>query len=263
MENQVSDMGVLICDKTRRFVASNSIPWLHGLCQQAIVGKRCTEVFERPLCRVCPFMAGSDSSEADGEDRVIACKDGQSRVFRHLPPIVVRSCSTGDTQVDARTDMVIHILKPDTEVQPSGNVPESESVGEKGGYGRLIGCHPKMQAVYRVIRQVALISVPVLICGETGTGKELVAREIHERSSRASSPLVAINCAAIPGSLMENELFGHERGAYTGATTPQKGCFERADVGTLLLDEIGDLPLEMQAKLLRVLDEGVVNRLLA
>jgi hydrogenase-4 transcriptional activator len=115
----------------------------------------------------------------------------------------------------------------------------------------------------RVIERVALVArsdVPVLILGETGTGKELVAREIHQRSARAEGPFLRVNCGAIPSELVDSELFGHEKGAFTGATTRRRGWFERADGGTLLLDEIGELPLAAQVRFLRVLQEGTFER---
>jgi transcriptional regulator with PAS, ATPase and Fis domain len=118
-----------------------------------------------------------------------------------------------------------------------------------------------MQQVFSLIRQVAPTSAPVLICGESGTGKELVAREIHKCSPRSDGPFVAINAAALPETLVESELFGHEKGAFTGAMERSAGCFEQAHGGTLLLDEIGEMPLSMQPKLLRVIEDLRVRRL--
>ena len=125
----------------------------------------------------------------------------------------------------------------------------------------LVGRSPLMEEVFTLIRQVARRSVSVLISGESGTGKEMVARQIHALSPQAEQPFIAINCAAIPDSLIESELFGYEKGAFTGANQRRKGYFEQANGGMLFLDEIGDMPLTMQARLLRVLEERKVRRL--
>ena len=125
-----------------------------------------------------------------------------------------------------------------------------------GRFGRLYGSSTVMQDVYRMIEKVAPTEATVFITGESGCGKELVARTIHERSPRARGGFVAINCGAIPQNLIEAELFGHERGAFTGANRQHRGCFERAEGGTLFLDEITEMPIEMQVRLLRVLETG-------
>jgi DNA-binding NtrC family response regulator len=131
-----------------------------------------------------------------------------------------------------------------------------------GMYGeRLIGRSPGMQAVFDLINRVARTDSTVLIMGETGTGKELVAQTIHYKSNRADHPLIALNCAALNPNLIESEMFGHEKGAFTGALSARRGRFEEADGGTLFLDEIGETSLEFQAKLLRVLQEGEFERL--
>jgi DNA-binding NtrC family response regulator len=132
---------------------------------------------------------------------------------------------------------------------------------ESGRLGDLVGGSKPMQDVMRIIEMSAPSSASVLITGETGSGKEIVARTIHKLSPRAGGPFVAINCSAIPESLMESEIFGHERGAFTGAAERRIGCFELADGGTLLLDEIGEMPAPTQAKLLRVLEDRKVRRL--
>jgi two-component system response regulator HydG len=130
----------------------------------------------------------------------------------------------------------------------------------KERFGELIGNSPKMLEVYRLIEGVATATSTVLILGESGTGKELVARAIHQRGARANKPFVPVNCAAIPKELVESELFGHVRGAFTGAQNARAGLFETAHTGTIFLDEIGDLPLAAQVKLLRTLQEGEVKR---
>ena len=128
-------------------------------------------------------------------------------------------------------------------------------------YGELVGSSDSIRKINTLIEQVAPSSASVLITGESGTGKELVARTIHNMSPRREKPFVAINCSAIPETLMESELFGYEKGAFTGAASRRQGCFELADSGTLLLDEIGEMPPLLQAKLLRVIEERAVRRL--
>ena len=130
-----------------------------------------------------------------------------------------------------------------------------------GVLGELVGSSKKMQEVFRLVEMVAPSTASVLITGESGTGKELLARTIHSLSSRRSKPFVAINCAAIPETLIESEIFGHEKGAFTGALERRTGCFELAEGGTLLLDEIGEMPIATQAKLLRVLEDRKLRRL--
>jgi len=132
---------------------------------------------------------------------------------------------------------------------------------DRGAFGELVGNSDSIRKIYTLIEQVAPSSASVLITGESGTGKELVARTIHKMSPRRERPFVAINCSAIPESLMESELFGHEKGSFTGAASRRQGCFELADTGTLLLDEIGEMPPLLQAKLLRVIEERAVRRL--
>ncbi len=131
----------------------------------------------------------------------------------------------------------------------------------KGSLGEMVGNSPRIQEIYSLLQQAAPSKACVLISGESGTGKELVARTVHALSPRRQGPFVAINCAALPETLIESELFGHEKGSFTGATERRAGCFEIAQHGTLLLDEIGEMPMGTQAKLLRILEDSKVRRL--
>lgn len=136
-----------------------------------------------------------------------------------------------------------------------------ETVTEKISFEKLIGVSPSMKVIFDKIEAIANTDVPVLIQGESGTGKELVANAIHNLSSRREREYVKINCAAIPENLFESEIFGHEKGAFTGASDMRKGKFEMANGGTIFFDEIGDMPLGLQAKLLRVIEENILYRL--
>lgn len=153
----------------------------------------------------------------------------------------------------------------DRAVQQSNLVDETEllhrQLSYQGVLGELVGDSPAMKEIFSLIRQVAPTTASVFVTGESGTGKELVARAIHRLSSRSGGAFIAVNCAALPESLIESELFGHEKGAFTGAVERRAGCFERAQNGTLLLDEIGEMPIGTQAKLLRVIEESKVRRL--
>jgi formate hydrogenlyase transcriptional activator len=157
-----------------------------------------------------------------------------------------------------RAEEEVHRLKERLEAE---NVYLREEVSEAHRQWEIIGKSEEIKKVLQQVEQVAGTDMTVLILGETGTGKELVARAVHERSVRSERPLVKVNCSALPGELIESELFGHEKGAFTGATGRQVGRFELADGGTIFLDEVGDLPLKLQAKLLRVLQEGEFERL--
>lgn len=136
-----------------------------------------------------------------------------------------------------------------------------EAITRGAGTDELVGSHPKFRQAIADVARVAPTNTTVLICGETGTGKELIARAIHAKSDRNHQPMVTVNCAALPQSLVESELFGHEKGAFTGALARKPGRFEIANGGTIFLDEVGELLLDTQAKLLRVLQEGEFQRL--
>jgi len=154
------------------------------------------------------------------------------------------------------------ILKAEKAAELTGKIDQlKEELQDQYSLGRsIIGDSQPMQEIYKILGRVAASDVTILVTGESGTGKELIARAIHINSQRLGKPFIAINCAAIPHELLESELFGHERGAFTGATERKTGRFEQADGGTLFLDEIGDMPLELQVKLLRVLQEKEITR---
>jgi formate hydrogenlyase transcriptional activator len=154
-------------------------------------------------------------------------------------------------------------LQDSTEIWPGLREPVTEPRAEMARGRRvrkIVGQSAALTEVVRAVEQVAKTDLTVLLLGETGTGKELIARALHDRSTRAARPFVPVNCAALPETLVETELFGHERGAFTGAVARKPGRFEQAHQGTILLDEVGDLPADAQAKLLRVLEDGVVQR---
>jgi DNA-binding NtrC family response regulator len=193
-----------------------------------------------------------------------------------LPVIMVTGFASVDTAVEAmKLGAVDYLTKPSnndelllkvTRALEAGRRDRElralrEEVGRIYSFANIVSRSASMREVLRLIRQVADTDATVLITGESGTGKELVARALHFNSVHREAPFVAVNCSAIPDNLLESELFGYERGAFTGALTRTLGRFEVADGGTILLDEVGELPLEVQAKLLRVLQTGEFERL--
>ncbi|WP_273456558.1 sigma-54-dependent transcriptional regulator [Nevskia ramosa] len=189
----------------------------------------------------------------------------------HLPPVIVLTAhASGSNTIEAmRLGAFDHLTKPirrDAVIEVlaralRAEAPSAASTPFNSEEDELIGLSNAMREVHKRIGLAAASAAPVLILGETGTGKEMVARALHRHSARADAPLIAINCAAIPRELLESELFGHVRGAFTGATGDRPGCFRAADGGVLLLDEIGDMALNVQAKILRVLQQGEVTPL--
>ena len=197
------------------------------------------------------------------------------KVFPSLPIIIMTAYGTVESAVQAMKDGVVdYILKPikmdemELLIEKTLSFLRLEDENRdlrqelKSIYGpqNIVGDHAEMRKVTQLIHQVAGTKATVLIKGESGTGKELVARAIHYESDRSSKPFVVINCAAIPSSLLESELFGHEKGAFTGAVKAKRGRLELADRGTLFLDEIGEMPRELQVKILRVLEEQKFQR---
>jgi len=150
--------------------------------------------------------------------------------------------------------------QPDLKISPTPNQLGPNKRAQSPAYGKMIGTSPLMQYVFDQVAEVARADASVLILGETGTGKEGIARALHEGSARKNKPMVKVNCAALPAEIIESELFGHEKGSFTGATDRRIGKFEQANNGTIFLDEIGELPLSLQTKLLRVLQEREIER---
>ncbi|MFK3740890.1 sigma-54-dependent transcriptional regulator [Massilia sp. TN1-12] len=202
----------------------------------------------------------------DGLETLAALRDAALPA----PPVIVLTAFAGaaNTIEAMRLGAFDHLSKPvrretlravlDSALQCRPSAGAATPAQPPAGDGDLVGSSDAMREVHKQIGRAAASVLPVLVLGETGTGKEVVARALHRHSARAGRPFVAVNCAAIPGELLESELFGHVRGAFTGAAAEREGCFRAADGGVLLLDEIGDMPLDVQAKILRVLQEGEV-----
>jgi DNA-binding NtrC family response regulator len=205
----------------------------------------------RQRCPRLPIIVLVDSAEAE---TAIGLMKAGAHDFLVKP--------VDDRRLLDTVEQVIHSRRRFCDALLLATYPSPTLQGERGGEGRrLVGCGRALQEVYRRIGLVAERNEPVLIHGETGTGKELVARAIHEHSQRRQQVFLAINCAALPESLLESELFGHEKGAFTGAGQQRLGAFETANGGTLFLDEIGDMSLPLQAKILRALQQGEIRRL--
>jgi len=244
--------GIIAHDLSRRiFYFNRAAEEITGFNRKEILGRDCHEVFPARFCgERCSFCEGNE--------------DFPDSPVRY--PISFHT-KQGETR---RAEMVVVPMK-DPLGRPFGVVAtfkdvtrESElmrRLGDVDEFHGIVGREPSIQAVIQVIRDVAVTDAPALIHGESGTGKELVAAAIHDLSLRSSGLFVPVNCGALPDSLLESELFGHVKGAFTGAIRDKKGRFELADGGTLFLDEIGDISPAMQVKLLRVLEDGIVERL--
>jgi sigma-54 specific flagellar transcriptional regulator A len=222
-------------------------------------GEECGEIDEATHAWRAVYVGHvADDVEAERQFNLLGAAAGHVMVLLAADSSWVSRLGANSSPFAARLGMVEHPLRYEqlAEVlrgpQLQANVRRQEL--------RLVGSSAPMSRVNALVRQVAPFDSSVLVLGESGTGKEMVARSIHECSSRRDKPFVAINCGAIPAELLESELFGHEKGAFTGAISARKGRFELAEGGTLFLDEIGDMSLPMQVKLLRVLQERVFER---
>ncbi len=204
------------------------------------------------------------------------CYSYQKETGGQAPVIMMSAYGTMDTAIEAMKlgayDYISKPFKPDEILLTLRKAEEREQlrrenqllrkeVGKEYSFENIVSKNEKMQKIFDVIRKVSQYKSTVLITGESGTGKELVARALHYNSDRSPNPFIAVNCGAIPENLLESELFGHAKGAFTDAIRTKKGLFEEADGGTLFLDEIGDLPSQLQVKLLRVLQDGEIRRI--
>jgi len=242
--NNLTD-GVMAHDVERRiFFFNKSAEKITGFSNEDVIGKDCHEVFPNKFCGGdCSFCdERRSSSNKLHYHRTFRRKSGEQRnlemtVVNLKPP---NNMASGALVVFRDISEVIHLRK---------------RLENSRGFNGIIGRHPSMTRVYKIIRELADVKVPILIQGETGSGKDLVANALHQLSSRSASPFVPINCGALPEGTLESELFGHVRGAFTGAIRDRKGRFEIAEGGTIFLDEIGEVSPAMQVKLLRVLQE--------
>ncbi len=251
---------VFMVDKDHRIIYWNkSAEQLTGYDASEIIGATCDK-FKINICAYqdesirktfCPLISGGNGGEVECE---MLSKDGA------VIPVMRRSKPVFDDEgniigaIEALIDVSL-IKKARNEIRVL-----KHEIARMGRYGELVGGSAKMQNLYELIQVVSKNDAGILIEGETGTGKELIAKTIHSESSRADKIFLPVNCGALPESLLEAELFGHKKGAFTGAVEDREGCFETASGGTLFLDEIGEMPLASQVKLLRVLQEKEITR---
>lgn len=247
--------GIIAHDMNRRiFFFNHAAERITGYDRNDVLYKDCRDAFGSPFCgERCLFVTRPDEQRrnliADGVEYPvnIVTKDGETR-----------NIEMSVTPLRDEEDHVIGVLALMNDVTEI--LRYRFKIGEVSGFGNIIGQDHKMLQVFQQIRDLSGYDYPVHIYGETGTGKELVAEAIHGESRRSGAPFVPINCGALPAGLIESELFGHVKGAFTGAVRDKKGRFELADSGTLFLDEIAELPKDLQVKILRFLQTGKFER---
>jgi sigma-54 specific flagellar transcriptional regulator A len=254
---QKFDFLVIESDQTRVDAVLSA---LHFLGYRPRHGAVCSEL-DAPACAWRAVYVGSidDATEAERQFALLGTAAEHVPVLLSSDSVWADRFSATSSAFATRTAVVEFPLRYE-QVAEGMRQLYARLLGGTSGALRLVGNSAPMARVNALIRQVAPFDSSVLVLGESGTGKEMVARAIHENSPRRDKPFVAINCGAIPAELLESELFGHEKGAFTGAISARKGRFEMAEGGTLFLDEIGDMSLPMQVKLLRVLQERVFER---
>ncbi len=242
--------GIFAHDLERRILFFNrAAEKITGYRREDVIGKDCHKAFRGPFCGgKCSFQDGPpDFIEHTHYPLNMLTSEDESRQ--------VEMSLTGMRDSEGNFVGVLISFKDVTEL-----IGLRLQLGELESFAGIVGRDPKVLRIYKEIQHLAPNDYPVCITGETGTGKELVATAIHNESRRSGEPFVPINCGALPEGLLESELFGHEKGAFTGAVRDKKGRFELADRGTLFLDEVADLPKMVQVKLLRVLQEGTFER---
>ncbi len=243
--------GILAHDLNRKIVFFNEgVSRLTGLLPSDVIGKDCHDIFKPRLCdENCSFCDKSDFAGFQKKSYSSILYDHSGR--RKDLDVTVLPMKDGQGVMEG----VIALFNDQTEIKYL-----EQRLGKEIKFGNIVGTHHKMLQVFEQITDVAAYDVPVYIYGETGTGKELVARAIHNESPRRNAPFVPINCGALPEGLVESELFGHVKGSFSGAVRDKKGRFEMADNGTIFLDEVAELPKNIQVKLLRFLQEGILEK---
>ena len=252
LENILDNLkeGIIAHDMHRRiFFFNTEAEHITGYSRQEVLGRDCHEAFGNPFCgERCVFCDDNPQPAAKSEYTLnLTTKTGEHRR--------VEMTVTSMKNVDGRFTGVLASFKDITAL-----FSLQMKAGELTNFGNIIGQDSKMLDIFKQIRDVAGYDYPVHISGETGTGKELVSNAVHNESGRAGAPFVPINCGALPEGLIESELFGHIKGAFSGAIRDKKGRFELADGGTIFLDEVAELSNNMQVKLLRFLQEGKFER---
>ena len=247
----ISD-GLLVHDLHRRIVMFNrAAEEITGRRRVDVIGRDCHQVFSCGFCSgkcVLETLRDAGTIFEERRERIeITTAAGEPRTL----DLRIRPLRDADGRLTGLS-VVFHDITRESVL--------ARRIGDVQSFSGIIGRDAKMLEVFELIRDVAHSTVPILIRGESGTGKELVAAAIHNEGTRASKPFIAVNCGALPEGLLESELFGHERGSFTGAIRDKKGRFELANGGTIFLDEIGDISPAMQVRLLRVLQEGVMQR---
>lgn len=247
----MSDGALAIDVKTRQIVAMNQkARQLLGYDAQEVLGCQCRKMMKSPSCvSACPLTALLEGRKEGAQLSLYYRGRGEQLLHADTRMLLVKDALGVPV-------LGIELFRDLREVQAL-----ERALGERRSLVGLVGRSEAMQSLYRLVEQIAPYELPVLLTGPSGVGKERFADALQYLSSRADGPYIKVNCAALSPMLVESELFGHTKGAFTGASQPRRGYFEEADGGTLLLDEIGDLPLPLQSKLLRCLEQGELQRL--